>query len=387
MMEFSLKQFRRKERLEARPLPERWGKPLHTFPPFEGERYAMELEMEASFNGAAFPQVSGWRLEHDGSLRGNSAEYVFRAPVLPSSVGPKLDALFEELDFSNIDLMESHRTSTHVHVNVSDKTPVQIMTIVALYAVVEELLTLFVTPERRSNAFCLRFCDSRDSVSYLATKLREPNPHLLRISEGTSRYTSLNLQALNKFGSLEFRLMQGAQNAHEAHSWFKLIQEIVETSRSFSNPVDIISRFSGYGAKGFVEIFLPKLYEACQDNFNEAAVVRGMRIAQELAYACPSWRVEQPESADENQPTPAVEGQPAIERTEGPVPNDGVASTEDPEHLQPNPVARELGGVSGPSVGGNHDLEPTRIYSLSNEQIADILGALSSGAEDPEVLN
>ena len=384
MMEFSLKQFRRKDRLEARPLPERWGNPLHTFPPFEGERYAMELELEATFNGATFPQVSGWRLEHDGSLRGNSAEYVFRAPVLPNSVGPKLDTLFEELDFANIDLMESHRTSTHVHVNMSDKTPVQIMTVVTLYAVVEELLTLFVTPERRSNAFCLRFCDSQHSVSYLANRLRERNPHLLRISEGTSRYTSLNLQALNKFGSLEFRLMQGAQNAHEAHSWFKLIQEIVEASRSFSNPVDIISRFSGYGAKGFVEIFLPKLYEACQDNFNEAAVIRGMRIAQELAYACPSWRVEQVENDDENQPTPAVEVQPTIERPEGPVSDDGVASAETPEHLQRSPAARELGGVSGSSVGGNHDLEPTSNSELSDEQIADLLASIARG-EDPEV--
>lgn len=385
-----MKQFRRKDRLAAAPLPESWGQKLYgIFPPFEGEKYAMELEMEASFNGAIFPRVYGWRLDQDGSLRGNSAEYVFRAPVNPEYVADKLDALFEELDAANMDLLESHRTSTHVHVNVSDKTPVQIMTIVCLYAVVEELLTLFVTPERRSNAFCLRFCDSHDIVDYLAAHLRSPIPsRLLQISETSSRYTSLNLRALNKFGSLEFRLMQGAQTAHEAHSWFKLIQEIVEASSSFTNPADIISRFSGYGPQGFVEIFLPGLYEACRQNFNETAVIAGMRIAQEIAYACPNWQVQQPEeTTDENQSTTAMEREQTVTGSGETVSDDGVASTSEGQPVSASTFSGELGDISSSTFGGNHDLESTRCYALSNEQIADLLATFSRTSEDPEILD
>ena len=385
-----MKQFRRKDRLAATPLPESWGQKLYgVFPPFEGEKYAMELEMEASFNGAYFPQVSGWRLDQDGSLRGNSAEYVFRAPVNPEYVANKLDVLFDELDAANIDLMESHRTSTHVHVNVSDKTPVQIMTIVCLYAVVEELLTLFVTPERRSNAFCLRFCDSHDIVDYLAANLRAPVPFkLLRISESSSRYTSLNLRSLNKFGSLEFRLMQGAQTAHEAHSWFKLIQEIVEASRSFTNPADIISRFSGYGPQGFVEIFLPGLYEACRQNFNETAVIAGMRIAQEIAYACPNWQVQQSEeTTDENQSTTAMEGGQTVTGAGAAVSDDRMADLSEWQPVSASTFGGELGDISSSITGNNHDLEPTRHYTISDEQVANLLTSLSRASEDPEVLD
>ena len=97
--------------------------------------FGVEVEVEAtSFD--TMPRLNCWKSVHDGSLRGESAEFVFRNPLpLDKTIGEvvKLYSYLKECG-----IKDSGRAGVHVHVNVNTLTVVQLLNLIAMWMIVEE---------------------------------------------------------------------------------------------------------------------------------------------------------------------------------------------------------------------------------------------------------
>lgn len=91
------------------------------------------VEVEVETLKGELPRIhddlAAWNVTHDGSLRGESAEYVFKEPLGP-------------------------RASVHVHVNVLEMTKQQLDNFLYSYLLLEDVLMSFCGEGREGNRFC-----------------------------------------------------------------------------------------------------------------------------------------------------------------------------------------------------------------------------------------
>ena len=248
----------------------------------------IEIEVEGANLIPGF--VEGpWVVHQDGSLRGESAEYVLGRPIPRDQVEGALEFLKWALEKSASVLNFSHRTSVHVHLNVQNWRMVDVYNLVCLYLLYEDILIRFSGPERESNLFCLRFKDAEALLAALVQGLE--TGRLFRDFDENNRYSSLNLCALRKFGSVEFRSMRGNLEVPFITQWVNILTRLADSARTFKNPREIIVQFSALGPEGFFrETALPGL-EYTEGDY--LGMYEGMRLAQELAYAS-DWVIPKP---------------------------------------------------------------------------------------------
>ena len=167
-----------------------------------------------------------WAMKEDGSLRNGGREYV-SIPLNGENVPIALLHLFQNL---NEDIQFSHRTSIHVHVNVQNLTLDSITGIILTYLAVEPLLFKFVGHDRDKSIFCVPLYETELPNRLVSRFLK--NPALFRMEN--ARYAALNLDAMRKFGTLEFRHLFGTSDMDILMTWINLILSIVEFGSSQS---------------------------------------------------------------------------------------------------------------------------------------------------------
>ena len=130
-----------------------------------GGDIGIELEIEgrnlprgpAVRGGPKMAPKSGalWTVHDDGSLRGESAEYVLSTPVFKEEVKPCLDHIWGKLSNDVTEVIPSNRTSTHVHINAQGLRLNQFVSWIVLWTMYEEAMVSVCGEERKSNHFCL----------------------------------------------------------------------------------------------------------------------------------------------------------------------------------------------------------------------------------------
>lgn len=209
-------------------------------PKYNGVLFGIECEVESKrgeLPGFA-PQGSGINAIHDGSLR-NGMEYVFSRPKDLKTSLKTLSVLFRFLGENSVPSY-SFRTSTHVHVNVSDLTVPQITSIIYLYTLVEDLFVNFCEPHRRGNRFCLRFRDANNLYEILGNLVRNKNQahshHVFQaFDQGQMKYAALNFYTLLKYGTLEFRSLEGTNDLVKIEKWLTAISNMVTVGKQFDS--------------------------------------------------------------------------------------------------------------------------------------------------------
>lgn len=176
--------------------------------------------LECELEGIRNPTVSvyGFVGKKDGSLRNNGYEYV-------SDVGRDREALLEtfkglhrSLTFFEKEDPFSHRTSTHVHVNVSPMDIAHVKNMLLLYALFEEFFFSMVKPYRRDNIHCVPLTDT-----YLPKDYGKPFDTLVG---KWSKYTAFNIKPVGQFGSVEFRHLHGTGDAEELNTWLHVLENL-----------------------------------------------------------------------------------------------------------------------------------------------------------------
>lgn len=202
------------------------------------------IEFEVEYRGRNPFIPDGWLFHEDNSLRGLGGEYVTDGPIplddkRHNIVKPMLDEIMK-----SDPIVDSPRTSVHVHMNMIKMTPLQIWTSIIAYWLCEPLLFKFCGQEREGNLFCLRLSDAEALIPACLQDINANYPFSTLLENDQVRYAGLNINALRKFGSIEFRGMRGVYDYETVDAWLLACKAIAYSPGNlFSNPEHMLDQF------------------------------------------------------------------------------------------------------------------------------------------------
>lgn len=242
-----------------------------------------DLGVEIEVEGRNLPNdLANWRCERDGSLRGESMEYVLSNPMTLAGVSESLVELDKAYRENATNVHESVRAGVHVHVNVQELNTKQLFTFITAYIVMEELLVNFCGEYRVGNLFCLRIKDAEFLLSELERTAEDKQYH--RLGSENLRYASMNVNALSRYGSLEFRAMRGTRDLGLIADWATMLLNIRDVSCKWDNPEELFKWCTANGPESFLETFLGDFKEkVCNGVAYEEMLLEGFSRAHPLA--------------------------------------------------------------------------------------------------------
>lgn len=230
-----------------------------------------------------------WKIVDDGSLRDNGAEFVFKAPLGGLDVVHALQELEQFITTNDITPQLSDRTSVHVHMDIRDITTEQLFNIILTYTFAERVLMRFCGESRIDNNYCVPL--SKTSSTFLSRigRFKDKKTDFLRsvreFGDG-NRYAALNLGAISRYGSIEFRGFRGEYKSSELLPWVNMLLSIREYAlREDINFNEFHIHISQYGAlKVLNDIFGESLFK----RFNTEYLMEDMRgcvgVVQDLLF-------------------------------------------------------------------------------------------------------
>lgn len=226
-----------------------------------------------------------WVTHADGSLRGESIEYVMNGPVPRKDVIPALTYLEDLFKENKTKIKDSYRTSVHVHINMQSVSICQTYNTVLLYGIVEDILTEYAGSSRVGNLFCLRMSDAE----FMLHELRQGavSDRYDHLNNNTLRYAGCNVKSLFDHNSLEFRAFRGTSDMKLIAEWVDIILQIKDAALTYENPSLMLQNFSNLGPEGFLKKnFNPSLCKLIM-SFNkwQDRIFAGVRLVQDVAYA------------------------------------------------------------------------------------------------------
>ena len=172
----------------------------------------IEIEAE-SFKGFEHGTYF-WHVEEDLSLKKQGVEFI-SYPLMRGAIDYALEEirpLCEKLTFG-------HRTSVHIHCNVSHYTNYQICTLMAYYAMLEKLFYSLVDFQRHGNSFCYPLVGTPPEAAWYAGMEGE--------LEKTTKYCAFNIAPARNQLSVEFRHMHGNADPKTLRRWIQLCAKLV----------------------------------------------------------------------------------------------------------------------------------------------------------------
>lgn len=247
-----------------------------------------DIGVEIEVEGENIPMAQRyWKNEKDGSLRGESREFVLAKPSTMKEVQMALKYLGLMYKKHNTVVYDSIRAGVHVHINAQKLSIIELYNFMTVYLTLEELLIEFCGEHRKGNLFCLRAGDAEFLLHSLKRAARTGDFTTLVSDE--LRYSAMNVKALGTYGSLEFRAMRGTRDLGLIEKWAEILLGLREVSKTFTDPTEVMQYYSAGNIKDFAVRCLgdnAELFLGIQDF--DAKVKEGMRRAQEIAY-CVDW--------------------------------------------------------------------------------------------------
>lgn len=243
----------------------------------------VEIELEADNipHHDLIPEI--WKREADNSLRGESAEFVLRQPVPIGELGNALEQLDNVFRGYGTQPRETYRAGIHVHVNVQDLTPTQLVTFICSYFMLEEVLLRFCDKSRLGNHFCLRMSDA----SYLLDKLVEfiTTENIRVLEDENLRYASLNVTSLFKYGSIEFRALESTLDYERIKTWAGVLVHLRDYAKTLRTPIELLGNASALGFEQYAPVILGRWYPSFRSWATEDNIKRGVRNIQYAIYS------------------------------------------------------------------------------------------------------
>jgi len=166
---------------------------------------------------------AGWAIHTDGSLR-EGREYVLAVPLAGNALSNAIGSFFDAAKIGR-----AMTSSTHIHIDMlDDVTPAALQTLVLMVYVLEPGIFQLCDPGREWTGYTNRLATAPDE--FLSRMLdpelmnKDERALSLALDHNGSRYYGLNLKALAKYGSLEFRYFPTCTSAEELASWISLVQ-------------------------------------------------------------------------------------------------------------------------------------------------------------------
>jgi hypothetical protein len=190
----------------------------------KGKLFGIELELEGRNVGLQDIATKGWQRHQDGSLRGEAIEYTVAGAKSLEDCKKLVSDLFTKFQKNKVIFNDSVRTSTHVHLNFSDKPIKQIINFFSLFTLLEEILGHYSGEDRRGNLHCISTREAEGIVGVLASELARGQ--LGKFAGDRYKYAACNLSTLYKFGTAEVRTMRGATSAEQVNKWLNILNDM-----------------------------------------------------------------------------------------------------------------------------------------------------------------
>lgn len=222
--------------------------------------FGVEVECEGE---NLFPiNTRYWRTESDGSLRGQypnqACEWVMKKPLSFDATVVALKHLLNAQKEAKFNF--SIRTSVHVHVNVLDLTWDEYMCMVYLYMLLEEPMMRKCGNTRIANRFCLRVQDAEGILDTMEYLMNVGDQGIRNVHGDNVRYAALNIAATGKYGSLEFRGMEGNLDIPRLTEWLSAINSLKEFAKEFGNVKSLFRYVEVNGAEKLLDKVLGKAF-------------------------------------------------------------------------------------------------------------------------------
>lgn len=253
-----------------------------------GQEVGIEIEVE----GENLPngRYKGWSIHPDGSLRGESAEYVFNGPATREDAVERLQGFNKFMRDARVN--QSYRTSVHVHLDFQQAPIKNIYNHILLYTIFEDVLADFCGKERVGNLFTLR---ARDAEYYLERLYRAVEGDRIEIlNDNQIRYTAVNSVALFNHGTLEHRSMRGTVDIDLITMWMKILLGIKDVALGkLEHPKALVEMALEFPDQ-LIDMCFDKeaQYALTMDRFGRDVVRQGAKLVQHIAF-CHDW-VETP---------------------------------------------------------------------------------------------
>jgi len=259
---------------------------------FEGVRKALPPEPESRY----------WTPHTENSLRNNGQEWVFSEPLFGADAHRAVEWILKNAKLQGY--QTSIRTGLHVHVDARDLTSEQFRNLCILYAYTEPVLFSWVGDNREESVYCVPWYyadralmragglliamdnDSKKDDIALGNirpynrqtrAIRDVAPEEAHPSDTSrhsaeyERYSAFNLNALHKFGSVEFRHMQMTLDLQRTMDWINMLLSLKKAAMEPGDmsarilketPIDLFNRV--FGTRLFA-----LLLDACKGKFRE----------------------------------------------------------------------------------------------------------------------
>lgn len=191
--------------------------------PLPHQLIGLEIEAENG-DGVVLPHDVGptWTMHRDGSLR-NGQEYTLATPLRGTALAEAIALIFSEGKFTR-----SVTGSTHIHVDMMEPETTQdvVKALVLMLYALEPALFAIGDRGREFCGYTNKLSSAPDELMASVLNSTDDQPTMLvrfcKDEFRAGRYYGINILALAKYGSVEFRYFPTATSADELTSWVSL---------------------------------------------------------------------------------------------------------------------------------------------------------------------
>lgn len=254
-------------------------KPIYSIPQSTDElilpwgKVGIEIETE-NCRTSNMQQISKhWDIHQDGSLRNHGMEFVTKGGLVGKDIVDALDVFCPWAVKSKLTIGYP-RAGIHIHLDCTDMDVGRgdLKTFLALYAILEHTLFGYAGEWRRHCGFCDGISDGRKNleiIKYLVNEEDIDSRTFVDQLNRYDRYAGLNLQSLNKYGTIEFRHLETTFDTRRILNWINIIFRLKKAAMSWDLSKSILQEFSTLGAEGFCASIMGGEWKHLSPFFNE----------------------------------------------------------------------------------------------------------------------
>lgn len=238
--------------------------------------------------------IRGWEAHVDGSLRNFGMEFVLESPLsFEDSVMALNNFGIQTKDVKFIEKTPS--TSVHVHVNMSNETPLTLANFLTTYILIENILTEYSGECRRSNLFSLPIRVARRTLENLISMTQQMDKGIetaISWNQNEVKYAAINIGRLSSLGSIEIRCFRGETDVEEIKLWLGLINNILLFSkREGMTPRDILSHMESMSESELLDMIFKDMSSLVRERVPEYKPLMSKNFLPTAIYATcvPSW--------------------------------------------------------------------------------------------------
>lgn len=243
---------------------------------------------------ATLPKI--WAYHVDNSLRNNGMEFTTKGTGI---IGKDIAVTVREFCkwAKARHLSEGYpRAGIHIHLDCTDMDweANQLHNMVACYMLVEHALYGFAGEWRRTCGFCDPLTESQLPMNQLREALfakGSSGKTLTSKLNKLGRYYGLNLKALTKYGTVEYRQLETTFDENRIINWIQIIFQLKAFAMQWPTGRRILAEVSRDGARAFARRMMGSQWKHIEPFFNE-----------DMLWAAVDAAIVMMEGADEPEP-------------------------------------------------------------------------------------